>query len=441
MRKLLIVALLATLCQFATAAPELKIGRGVWIWQVEKCEGGDISKIVAKAEAAHLDHVFIKVTQGHFRGPRGHKKLVGFTWAGYNSECKVVKLAKRLKAKGVRVYAWGYHYPTLTGVQVKLTKRVLAMPCFDGFIYNVETEFAGQHLGAERVLKPVWEYRNRHYPDKLLAYSTYCRINRGMGALMPLEEFSRYTDLAGPQAYWADFHKNDKPSPQRVIETIDHQMFPAWIAQERKWQAEGKANLIRPIMPTGQAYRKTSNTERIPDFEVAQFFHEVRGYFCCNLYLWDKMGPEQWNVLIKGYQAWHPERNTLKRPPKLAKLAQAKGPAAKPVIKKAQPKRSLKAAPDEPAKKHRWLWWWWLLGSFLAVETVRSWFAVARKFPQARLLLLRLLYLVCYTVGQTLLDLWLLAGRLYGFTRRLVCWIRSLRKGQVPNTPASPAAR
>ena len=39
-------------------------GKGFYIWQVWKCEGGDPNAILAEAQMADLSHVLIKVADG-----------------------------------------------------------------------------------------------------------------------------------------------------------------------------------------------------------------------------------------------------------------------------------------------------------------------------------------------------------------------------------------
>ena len=39
-------------------------GKGYFMWQVPKCDGGDPARIAARSQAARLSHVMIKIADG-----------------------------------------------------------------------------------------------------------------------------------------------------------------------------------------------------------------------------------------------------------------------------------------------------------------------------------------------------------------------------------------
>jgi hypothetical protein len=261
----------------------------VWVWEVNKCEGGNVDAIVAKAKAAHLGHVLIRVTSN------------GDRWAKFNERDKVYALARGLKAEGIRVYAWGYNYPFAKNkrrqaAQIRLVKSLIADSAFDGYVYNVETEFAGCANEAKILMAPVKKFRDSEYPDKLLGYSTFCRINRGRGAQMPILEFNRWNDVAMPQAYWRDFNW----SPRKAAV----QMCSTWLEKERAWQRQGIADVARPIFPTAHAYNGEGATEYISPEELAAFLDATDGYYAVNIWSWQHMAPEHWEVLKVGAASW-----------------------------------------------------------------------------------------------------------------------------------------
>lgn len=259
--------------------PDNHLGVGVWIWQLEKSDGGNISKIVAKAKAAHLGHVLIRVTSN------------GDQWATFNSKVKVRELAKELKVVGVRVFAWGYNFPQAhkKAGQIALIESVLADPVFDGYVYNVETEFSYQSKPAEALFAPIKAYRDKHFPSKLLGFSTYCRVDKGRGAEMPACTFADYCDVGMPQAYWRDFDW----SPRKTI----YRMCLAW---------GNKLNPGYVLIPTGHGYDGCpgTGTEYISAREIAEFSKASRGYFGYDVWVWERMTPEQWEVLELGWASW-----------------------------------------------------------------------------------------------------------------------------------------
>ena len=273
------VILAVLLCHVVQASPDPHIGTGVWIWQLKKTDRGDVSKIVARAKAAHLDYVMIRVTSD------------GDRWASFNSKTKVRELARGLRAAGIRVFAWGYHFPQSRKMdsQIRMIKSVLADPVFDGYVYNVETEFAYQSKSAKALFAPVKAYRDKYFPGKLTGFSTYSRVERGAGASMPADTFADYCDVGMPQAYWRTFGW----SPKRTI----REMCVAWSA---------KVNPGYVLIPTGHAYDGApgTNTQYIPAREVAEFLKASRNYFGRNLWAWERMTPEQWEVIQLGWAPW-----------------------------------------------------------------------------------------------------------------------------------------
>src|ERR1700712_425938 len=52
-------------------------GDGMWIWQLEKSEGGDVDEIAARAAAAHIGTVFVKAGDGTTAWDQFSPLLVG----------------------------------------------------------------------------------------------------------------------------------------------------------------------------------------------------------------------------------------------------------------------------------------------------------------------------------------------------------------------------
>ena len=46
-------------------------GKGIYIWQVQECENGDVAQIALQAREAGLRHVLVKVADGVHAFPGG----------------------------------------------------------------------------------------------------------------------------------------------------------------------------------------------------------------------------------------------------------------------------------------------------------------------------------------------------------------------------------
>src|ERR1700736_3036566 len=93
LKRLAISTILAILATGASASANPFDGRGMWVWYVNRTEGGDVSAIAAQARAAGIKTLFIKSGDG------------GGYWSQFNRS-----LVRGLHAGGVNVCAWQYVY-------------------------------------------------------------------------------------------------------------------------------------------------------------------------------------------------------------------------------------------------------------------------------------------------------------------------------------------
>ena len=79
------------------------VGKGMWIWQPEKAEGGNPKAIVAKAPGGGLTHLYVRT---------GSSKT-GFNGAPFLDRC-----CPLAHAAGIRVYGWDFPYLDDVGADV-----------------------------------------------------------------------------------------------------------------------------------------------------------------------------------------------------------------------------------------------------------------------------------------------------------------------------------
>ena len=255
--------------------PKCFIGKGIWIWNISACEGGNVDKIVEKAKWARLDHVLIKTHDG--------QKWTGELRHRYNRRKQVLSLLDALHKAGIKVYAWGYCYGN--DPKVESSKAIASLKLgFDGYVFDVEREFAYKHRSAELLCYPVWKFRQRHCPEKLLGYSTFSRVNRQQA--LPYDVFGRYCDVAMPQAYWETF--DQEPG------FTAYQMCQVWGKMEDDWRNSDREKSIKPIIPTGHA------EAGIATAEVARFMNAVKGYYGVNFWVWDYIPQRSWESIRNG---------------------------------------------------------------------------------------------------------------------------------------------
>ena len=119
------------------AMPE---GKGMWIWQYGKTEGGDVKAIVAKAKAVGLTHLYLRV---------------GSHWDGFYGGPFMDKLLPAAHGAGLLVFGWDF--PRLGESVAGDVQRAMAIINYetpgrhrlDGFSADIETESEGTHISAE----------------------------------------------------------------------------------------------------------------------------------------------------------------------------------------------------------------------------------------------------------------------------------------------------
>src|SRR5439155_3111 len=79
----------------APAAPPLRpglpSGKGMWIWQPQFTERGDVAAIVDRAKATGLTHLYVRI---------------GSSWDGFNAIAFLDQIVPAAHAAGLAVYAW-----------------------------------------------------------------------------------------------------------------------------------------------------------------------------------------------------------------------------------------------------------------------------------------------------------------------------------------------
>ena len=115
-------------------------GKGFYIWQVPKCDKGDVGAIAAIAKAADLHHAFIKVADG--------TKTYNVTSAGVDL---VYPLVLALRAVGISVWGWGYVYGDFPEAEAEIGVKRMRDLDLDGYIVDAESQYkaAGKATAAK----------------------------------------------------------------------------------------------------------------------------------------------------------------------------------------------------------------------------------------------------------------------------------------------------
>jgi hypothetical protein len=231
-------------------------GKGVFIWQLKNCEGGRAEAIAAKAAAANLTHVLIKIadTNTPFGLDRSGNDLVP-------------AVVNALKNRGIQ--AWGWHYvkgdDPLGEARIAVQRsRNLRL---DGYVIDAEIEYRTQAKAP--AARSFMNELRAGLPRLPIAFSSF-RYPSFHQAL-PWREFLEKCDLNMPQVYWEQAHNPDVQLARSVSEFANPNLV----------------GFIRPVLPTGSAYG-TGGWRATPD-DLTRFFRKALelNLTAANAYSWD----------------------------------------------------------------------------------------------------------------------------------------------------------
>jgi hypothetical protein len=230
-------------------------GKGFFIWQIPRCDGGNPSAIAARASAAGLSHVLIKISDG------SNKPY------NYDPERKVdlvPPVRDALKAAGVSVWGWSYVRGDNPVAEAGLAVRRMLELDLDGFVVNAEIEFKqrGRRESAKRLMAEL----RAGLPSAPIALSSF-RYPTAHRAF-PFAEFLEQCDYVMPQVYFEKAH-NPEQQLDRSVEEFSA-LQPA-----------------RPVIPTAPAY-VTSGWRPTPE-ELKRFLTKSKamGLTAVNAWSWD----------------------------------------------------------------------------------------------------------------------------------------------------------
>ncbi|TDI83885.1 MAG: hypothetical protein E2O74_06005 [Chloroflexi bacterium] len=230
-------------------------GKGLFIWQLWKCEGGDPEVIAAKAKAAGLSHVLIKIADGD-------------RWT-YNLDPKtkvdlIPPVRQALKEEGIEVWGWQYVRGRNPIGEARLAIQRTKALGMDGFVIDAEAEYqsTSKRTAATRYMKEL----RAALPDLPIALSTY-RFPK-LHRTLPYSEFLSACDYVMPQVYYEQRH-----NPETQLEICVEQYMAL--------------NPARPIIPTAPIYGR-GNWRPSAD-ETSRFFAKAKemGLSAANAWSWD----------------------------------------------------------------------------------------------------------------------------------------------------------
>lgn len=235
-------------------------GKGMYIWNIDQCERGDIAAIVGVAKQAGLSHVLIKIADGTYK---------------FGGD-KAVELSQRMLSSGIIPIGWQYVYGNDPFAEAKIAADRIKKTGVKGFVVNAEHEF--KRMGWANKAEAYMDTLRLRYPKLPMGLSSYRFPS--LHREFPFTSFFKYVNFNLPQVYW------------QGAQNAGFQL--------RRCVSEFKQYYKKlPIIPTGSAYTEHNWTAQ--PSEVLEFMHEAKklGIKAVNFWEWShaRRLPGIWDVI------------------------------------------------------------------------------------------------------------------------------------------------
>src|SRR4051794_17127081 len=187
-------------------------GSGMWIWYVNKSDGGDLDAIAARANAAGVKTVFIKSGDGATYWDQFSPLIVG-----------------GLKQRGLNVCAWQFVYGKVPTDEADVGARAVQTGA-QCLVIDAESDYEGKYTQAKTYITRLRSQLQPGFPVGLTSFP-YVDYHPGLPYSV---FFANGADFNLPQVYWKDIGTSPDTAMQHTY--VHNRIY-------------GK-----PIFPLGQSY-------------------------------------------------------------------------------------------------------------------------------------------------------------------------------------------
>lgn len=126
--------------------------QGMWIWYVDRSEGGDLGRIAARAERSGIGTVYVKAGDG------------GDYWGQFSAG-----LVNALHAGGLRVCAWQFVYGERPLAEARVGAAAVRRGA-DCVVIDAEAAYEGRYASAERYVRALRARIGAGFPLSLAGF-------------------------------------------------------------------------------------------------------------------------------------------------------------------------------------------------------------------------------------------------------------------------------
>ncbi len=247
----------------------LPYGKGMWLYEPDKTEGGNVAAIVAKAKAAGLSHIYVRT---------------GSSWNGFYAGDFLDKILPAAHDAHLMVYGWDF--PRLIDVEEDVRRAKAAIDHrapgkhrIDGFSADIETRSEGTHITAAAAA----DYGRRLRAEVGSSFPLIATVPRPSPAQnYPYAEVVESFDAIAPMVYWL----NRQPDTDVAGALRD------------------LARFNKPVFPVGQAYDGAPEGGRAgvpPPEELWRFmrFAQAGGAQGVSFWSWQAANAKAWAAITE----------------------------------------------------------------------------------------------------------------------------------------------
>lgn len=201
-------------------------GRGIWIWQIANCDGGNWDKIIARCKASGIEWIVVKCGD-----------------AGRNAQWNKAAAASAIKKchdAGLKIGGWNYSKPNTWQSEVNLITEC-SKEGLDLWIVDPEIEYEKEPNNKVIATQFMQALRANLGNDFILGYAPFAIPQ--YHTPYPYKEFHKYSSFVAGQLYWCEF---------------SWPISKAISLHDQGWAAFNKANpdIVIPVAPIGNTYGK-----------------------------------------------------------------------------------------------------------------------------------------------------------------------------------------
>jgi len=226
--------------------------QGMWVWYVDRSEGGSIPRIVSRAKRAGIGTVYVKSGDG------------GNYWSQFNPH-----LVESLHRAGIDVCAWQFVYGERPLAEAKVGAAA-ARRGADCLTIDAEGQYEGRYAAADRYVRALRARIGAGFPLALAGFPYVDYHPSFPYSVFFGPEGATYNQ---PQMYW------------KAIGTSVRTVFEHTYLYNRIWG--------HPIYPLGQTYERPNRRE------ILRFrrFADSYGGLAPSWWDWQETGRRTWGAL------------------------------------------------------------------------------------------------------------------------------------------------